>query len=244
MVRKDWKAEHPPERTYLWRNVNERSICPPIPDGLSESVFRHMAEHRATSLLSPPAPIAILVSDSEAELESDAWLQPPEDEVSRQATPSRVAAPVDQTKLFGFGCALVGTFHEMVEFEYATRPDWWSDALDNVNGSRGHTNYPDRISMGTDRDQELRIGMEHYVMIRSICRTRNEMVDGVMVTLTPDTRPDLFGVGAAAVWSNTHATFTQPARIGASPLDWACATLERLIDPCPPRALRGNLCQS
>jgi hypothetical protein len=105
----DWKADHPPARTVLCRDGDVLSIRPPTPDALSESAFRHMAEHPATSLFAHRTPAA--VPDSESEPESDTRPQAPEDEGPRPPVQT-IAPPTNQPKPFGLGCEPIGTFCE------------------------------------------------------------------------------------------------------------------------------------
>jgi hypothetical protein len=105
-------------------------------DPLSGAAFRDAADHPAESLFGPRTPVAFPVSESEAEPESDSFPQPPTDYESPKLF-QRCATPVDQSKVFGFGCTPAGAYEG---HHYKTRPVWWSEMWDKANGSR---NGPD-----------------------------------------------------------------------------------------------------
>jgi hypothetical protein len=53
-------------------------------------------------------------------------------------------------------------------------------------------------------------------MICATCRVHEEEIDGATVLHIPESNPVLFGPVGAAVWTDTHVTFTHTVRQDAS----------------------------
>jgi hypothetical protein len=138
----DWIGEHPPDRTDLWKNVNELSICPPTQDPLSFEAFGHMAAHPFTALTRPSAPAAV---ESDSEIER----QTPEHNVPSELFHTYARLPDDSSILFGNGCSPASQTEPFV-FAYQACAEWWSDFWNDLNQYRFFNGVGNRQDVAAD----------------------------------------------------------------------------------------------
>jgi hypothetical protein len=153
--------------------------------------------------------------DANSEPESDGFPIP--EHVAAQE-PSSVIVPVDPTKVFGYGCPSISQT-EPNKVVHKTRPEWWSDMWDMMNGFRWDSGSVGYEVVDTGIYGETR-WMEQWAFIRSKYREMEDVVDGVTVIQTPDTKPSWVGAAVAVIWSARRVTASQVTCLGISELEW------------------------
>jgi hypothetical protein len=84
-------------------------------------------------------------------------------------------------------------------------PEWWTDGRDLIGGFRYDSSSACLVAIDAERYRESK-WLDQRVMIRSMHRTKTELVDGVDVEFTPEANPEMVRATAAVIWSDTQVT--------------------------------------